>query len=200
MGSLTLLDQARAAGLSVAAVGDRLVIRGPRRAEPIACELMGRKAEVLALLVAPAEPTLEPEGELPSYPWRSAVADWPASWRQRWGELANQHQDAGLSWHKAEARAFTEVSAEHESGAEPPPLTLPPPAELSAPLKWRCLNSSCLHKTGWWMSMWDVVQCTNCKPPTFASLVVAQGTEADAPLVEAIRSHQAIESEGGTTP
>ena len=52
MGSLTLLAQARAAGLSVAADGDRLIIKGPRRAGPIAHELMGHKAEVLALLEA----------------------------------------------------------------------------------------------------------------------------------------------------
>jgi hypothetical protein len=148
VGSLTLLDRARAAGLSVAARGDRLVIKGPRRAEPIARELMGRKAKVLALLAGP--PQGPPAASPPmSYPWREVLPDWSIEWRQRWGELANQHQDVGLSWREAEARAFAEVSAERESGAVPPPLTMPPPDEPLAPVKWRCQSPVCLHKAGW---------------------------------------------------
>ena len=202
MGSLTLLDRARAAGLSVTAEGDRLIIRGPRRAEPIACELISRKAEVLALLAAPpAEPTPEPSVEPPSYPWREVLPGWPVEWRQRWGELANQHQDAGLSWHRAEARAFDEVLAERESGAEPPPIVSSPPAEPSAPVKWRCLNSFCLHKeVGWWTSRWGVVNCLNCVPPAFPELIVGRGTEADAPPVDPTRSHHAVEPTGDTPP
>jgi hypothetical protein len=197
MGSLTLLAQARAAGLSVAADGDRLIIQGPRRAGPIARELMGHKAEVLALLAGSHQ---EPPGASPplSYPWREVLPDWPAEWRQRWGELANQYQDAGLSWHEAEARAFAEVSAERESGAVPPLLTMPPPAEPSAPVRWRCQSPVCLHKAGWWMSRWGVVNCRNCVPPSFPELVVARGTEADAPLVDPVRSHQTVVPTGGT--
>jgi hypothetical protein len=52
MGSLTLLDRAKAAGLTVSALGDRLIIKGPRSAEPVARELMARKAEVIAELAA----------------------------------------------------------------------------------------------------------------------------------------------------
>jgi site-specific DNA-methyltransferase (adenine-specific) len=47
MGKLTLLDRARAAGLTVTAKGDRLVIKGPRRAEPVARMLLARKYEVM---------------------------------------------------------------------------------------------------------------------------------------------------------
>jgi len=50
MGGLTLLDEARAAGLAVHAEGDRLIIRGPRQAEPVARRLMESKAAVLAAL------------------------------------------------------------------------------------------------------------------------------------------------------
>src|SRR5437763_13218986 len=64
MGGMMLLDRARAAGLSIAIKGDRLVVRGPRRAEPIVRELMDRKAEILGLLVEvpePAPPSATPD-------------------------------------------------------------------------------------------------------------------------------------------
>jgi hypothetical protein len=66
MGGLTLLDRARAAGLSVTADSDRLVIKGPRRAEEVARELIEQKAEVLALLAVPVEPLIEPPVEDPA--------------------------------------------------------------------------------------------------------------------------------------
>ena len=51
-----LLDNARAAGLEVRANGDRLIVRGPRSAEPLARELLGRKVEVLLFLQDPSHP------------------------------------------------------------------------------------------------------------------------------------------------
>jgi len=56
MDILTLLNQARAAGLSVKAQGDRLEIEGPEPAAAIAQELGRQKAAVLALLSAEASP------------------------------------------------------------------------------------------------------------------------------------------------
>jgi hypothetical protein len=50
MGRVTLLELARAAGLSVSSKAGRLVIKGPRSADALARELIGRKAEVLGLL------------------------------------------------------------------------------------------------------------------------------------------------------
>jgi hypothetical protein len=50
MAGLVLLRQAREVGLSVAQEGDTLVIRGPKRAEPIARLLIENKPEVLAAL------------------------------------------------------------------------------------------------------------------------------------------------------
>jgi hypothetical protein len=50
MDGVSLLAQARAAGLTVGAVGDRLVIRGPRGGAPIAENLLAHKALVLAAL------------------------------------------------------------------------------------------------------------------------------------------------------
>ena len=54
MGSVKLLlDQARSAGLTVEAHGDKLVVRGPKRAEAIVRELVQHKAAVMEVLTAP---------------------------------------------------------------------------------------------------------------------------------------------------
>jgi hypothetical protein len=58
MEGLILLNRAREAGLAVAAEGDKLVIRGPRRAESLARLLIEHKPEVLAAL-APVIPPLD---------------------------------------------------------------------------------------------------------------------------------------------
>src|SRR5512136_2848221 len=52
MDGLALLSEATAAGLTVLADGDRLVVRGPRFAEPMARRLLEHKAAVLAALDA----------------------------------------------------------------------------------------------------------------------------------------------------
>jgi hypothetical protein len=46
----TLIAQARAAGLTLLVEGDRVIVRGPRRAEPIVAALREHKAAVFALL------------------------------------------------------------------------------------------------------------------------------------------------------
>src|ERR1700691_4854194 len=50
MDGLTLLRRARDAGLRVEAAGDKLLIRGPKRAEPVVKLLAQHKAEVMAAL------------------------------------------------------------------------------------------------------------------------------------------------------
>lgn len=52
MDALTLLAEARAAGLNVRAEGNLLIVRGPRSAEAIVSQLRDHKPEVLALLCA----------------------------------------------------------------------------------------------------------------------------------------------------
>jgi hypothetical protein len=47
---VTLLRRARDAGLRVEAAGDKLLIRGPKQAEPIVKLLAEHKAEVVAAL------------------------------------------------------------------------------------------------------------------------------------------------------
>lgn len=50
VGLAALLDEARRAGLRLAPAGDRLVIRGPKKADRLARALLEYKVEVLALL------------------------------------------------------------------------------------------------------------------------------------------------------
>ena len=50
MAALKLIEEARSAGLRLRFEGDRLVIRGPKSAEPIAKALLDRKAEILPFL------------------------------------------------------------------------------------------------------------------------------------------------------
>jgi hypothetical protein len=59
---LTLLDQAKSANISVEARGDKLVVRGPKRALAIMQELGKHKAAVLAILSGrAAPPATEPQ-------------------------------------------------------------------------------------------------------------------------------------------
>lgn len=52
----TLLAEAQAAGLKVKAEGNKLVIRGPKVAEPLALKLIEHKVEVLRLLAPEPSP------------------------------------------------------------------------------------------------------------------------------------------------
>ena len=52
MDGVALLAEANAAGLTVRADGDRLVVRGPRRCAALAQSLLARKPDVLAALEA----------------------------------------------------------------------------------------------------------------------------------------------------
>jgi hypothetical protein len=98
MDGLTLLREARAAGLEVQARDGRLVIRGPRRAEPVARRLLAHKALVLdALSVRHPGGDLIPE-KLP--------ADWHLMWDER---AAIMEYDSGLSRERAEALALAEI-------------------------------------------------------------------------------------------
>ncbi|MBI4299114.1 MAG: hypothetical protein HY666_05065 [Chloroflexi bacterium] len=53
MDGVALLEKARTAGLKVWSQGDKLVIRGPKAAEPLALRLIERKPEIMAALRKP---------------------------------------------------------------------------------------------------------------------------------------------------
>lgn len=55
MDSLTLLREARRAGLQVAARGDKLVVQGPRRLESVARSLLAEKPRILRALAEERE-------------------------------------------------------------------------------------------------------------------------------------------------
>ena len=63
MDGVELLSQAHAAGLTVTAEGDKLVVRGPWSAEPLAKELLEHKVEILAHLRRAAQPV--GDGQVP---------------------------------------------------------------------------------------------------------------------------------------
>jgi hypothetical protein len=54
--------------------------------------------------------------EWPTYPrplpWRSVTGSWPLPLRQRWGDLANELDLAGVPWPDHEAEAFRRVCEE----------------------------------------------------------------------------------------
>ena len=59
MDGMILLKEAQAAGLKIEAIGNTLRIRGPKRAEPIARQLLKNKQAVLAELKRDTDVTLE---------------------------------------------------------------------------------------------------------------------------------------------
>jgi hypothetical protein len=160
----TLLIAARAVGLAVAARDGRLVVTGPRGAAGLARLLLERKDDILAAFTAaessaaaaPAgPPAAEPPAArkishearaLPGYgpppadrSWRRIVACWPLTWRQRWGERANELQDGGEPWDAAEWIAFNELAPDladaerrGEIGCTDPPAGLSDPEAMAA--------------------------------------------------------------------
>jgi hypothetical protein len=110
MDGLTLLREAWAAGLTVQADGERLRIRGPRRAEPIAQRLIAHKAHVLAALAAPPPPAQE-----------IRVEDLSPDWRAQWGERAAiMEYDGKLPRERAEEEALAHII---EQMRRPPALS-----------------------------------------------------------------------------
>ena len=80
MDGLKLLTKAHAAGLTVEARGNELVVKGPKRAEAIAKELLAHKAMVLAALAAATQttPRQQPAQSRPRIlPQRPTRADSP---------------------------------------------------------------------------------------------------------------------------
>lgn len=93
MDGLTLLRQAREAGLAVRAHGENLVIRGPKRAELLARLLLENKSKVLIALDRPSE-----EGQW-SDRYASRIAHWFRGDR-RWFEAKSiAYGEMLLEWH-----------------------------------------------------------------------------------------------------
>jgi hypothetical protein len=103
MDGLTLLRQAREAGLAVVAEGEKLVIRGPRRAELLARLLIEHKPEVLTALVSAEDHPVARDRD-----YRVVIED-PARWRDLFAaRLVHCFMHGGRHWHEAELIAFNE--------------------------------------------------------------------------------------------
>jgi hypothetical protein len=81
MDALRLLDAARAAGLAVALAGDKLIVRGPREAEPVVRLLAAHKPALLAILAEAAD-------------WQGRHAEA----RAHHGALHPEAEAAGIAW------------------------------------------------------------------------------------------------------
>lgn len=99
MDGVTLLLEARSSGLTVRTDGDRLMIGGPRSAEPLAQRLIAHKPAVMAALTdaAMALATVVPD-------------DLPADWHEQWQERVSiMVVDGELPVEVAEFRALADV-------------------------------------------------------------------------------------------
>ncbi len=89
MDGLILLRRAHEAGLAVQAEGDKLVIRGPKRAESVARLLIVHKPEVLAALVPREAPDRTPDEDATDRAlWRDRYAARIVYWFSRGASLA----------------------------------------------------------------------------------------------------------------
>ena len=98
MDGLTLLSEARAAGLDVQVRGGRLVIRGPKRAEAVARRLLVHRTLVLTALAEGVTSVDMTADQLP--------VDWHLLWDER---AAIMEYEGGLPRERAEAQALSDI-------------------------------------------------------------------------------------------
>jgi hypothetical protein len=87
MDALTLIDQARKAGLAISSSDGKLIVRGPKKAEPVVRLLAARKQEVLSAL--------------------AQATGWRARHREaleHWGLFHSAAEAAGLAWGEIQVR------------------------------------------------------------------------------------------------
>jgi hypothetical protein len=117
MDVVTLLHRAHDAGLRLKAIGDQLLVEGPRRAEPLVRLLAVHKAEVMAVLTEAADLARHA-------PRACAATGKPEYWRDFFDERAAHREfDGGYSRAEAERLAFGEMLLEwhRRHGARPDP-------------------------------------------------------------------------------
>ena len=111
MDALALLHRAREVGLRIEPKGDRLLVRGPKRAEAVVKLLAEHKAEVLAAL----SPSCVDAGwwrerfTAKAVQWSVGGRDWDAAKRLAWGDMENEwhelHGQRSPSWQCAGCNA-----------------------------------------------------------------------------------------------
>jgi hypothetical protein len=101
MDGMILLQEARAAGLIVSVEGERLKIRGPRQADPIARKLIAHKSAVVDALQA-EERRAVPHAIFPN----DLTPEWHFLWDER---AAIMEYDGGMTTEHAEAAALNDI-------------------------------------------------------------------------------------------
>jgi hypothetical protein len=98
---VTLLRRAQEAGLHVEPVGDKLVVRGPKRAAPLVKLLAEHKAKVLSALTAEASGVNRWQDKfiIRAFEWCVGGRDWEMAKRLAWGDMEND-------WHYAHGRRW----------------------------------------------------------------------------------------------
>jgi hypothetical protein len=101
MDGLVLLRRACDAGLRVEVAGDKLLIRGPKRAQGVVKLLAEHKAEVLAALSPSAVEARRWQEQYTArtFEWACRKRNWQAARRLAWGDLQNE-------WHRANGRGW----------------------------------------------------------------------------------------------
>ena len=101
MDAVALLRRAQEVGLRVEPMGDKLLVRGPKRAEAVVKLLAEHKAEVLAAL-SPSFVDASWWRErfaAKAVQWSVGDRDWDAAKRLAWGDLENEwHDQHGKRW------------------------------------------------------------------------------------------------------
>jgi hypothetical protein len=106
MDAVALLRRAQQVGLRVETAGDKLLVRGPKRAEPVVKLLAEHKLEVLAALAPAPSSKSTDKGEdaadatevccwrerftARTFEWFNGERDWEAAKRLAWGDLENE--------------------------------------------------------------------------------------------------------------
>lgn len=125
MDSMTLLANARAAGLSIRRAGSQLVINGPKRLAPFALELLARKADILAALGAenPKDPSAHQQVGAPQAFEPDTLTDSARYvFDERMGIAAEQGMSLrpdGLAWRTAQREALADA-APSDTPVRPP--------------------------------------------------------------------------------
>ena len=102
MDAVALLRRAQEVGLRVEPIGDKLLVRGPKRAEAVVKLLAEHKAEVLAALSPSIGSWWRERFAAKAVLWFVGDRDWDAAKRLAWGDLENewhhQHGKRCPSW------------------------------------------------------------------------------------------------------
>jgi len=70
--------------------------------------------------------------------------------------------------------------------------TLEGPRRQNTRERWQCGNRYCLHKGPWWKSIHGVINCKNCRAPSFKWLVAEEGDARNAPFAEPTGANEPI--------